>query len=89
MSYRFLWKQIASKAISSAVARALLALNREELWDHMARTETFSREHVLRLREEVEETLKQVEARGRDERELVGRVVHELVRELLRKGGGT
>jgi len=87
MSYRFLWKQIASKALGSAVAKGLLSMNRDQLWERMVRTETFSTEHVLRLRHEIEGRLEEVEATGRRERELMGEVVLELVRELLKRGG--
>jgi predicted nucleic acid-binding Zn-ribbon protein len=87
MSYRFLWKQIASKAISSAMAKALLSMNTAELWERMARTESFSAEQVQRLREEVEARLREVQQQGEKERELVSRVVDELAREFLRRGG--
>jgi len=87
MSYRFLWKRIASKAIGSAVAKALLSMNREELWDRVASTEQLSAENVLKLREEIEQRLKEVEEQGTKERELVGQVVNELVGELLKRRG--
>ena len=88
MSYRFLWKQIASKAISSALARALLTVNSEELWERLARMESFSPDSVLRLREELEVRLKEVQQQGEKERELVRKVVDELLHEFLKRGGG-
>jgi len=88
MAYRFLWKQIASKALGSAVAKALLSINRDQLWDKLARTESLSTENVLRLREEIQATLGEVELRGRKERELVGQVVNELLLGILKRGGG-
>ncbi len=86
MAYRFIWKQIASKALGSAVAHTLLTVNRDELWDKLARTESLSTENVLRLREEIEATLAQVEIRGRKERELVTQVINELLVGLLKRG---
>jgi hypothetical protein len=89
MSYRFLWKQIASKAISSAIARALLSVKGEELWERLARTESFSPESVLRLREELEVRLHEVQEQGEKERELVRKVVDELLAEFLKRGRGS
>jgi len=49
----------------------------------MGRVETLSDEQVLKLREEVEQTLKKVEAEGRQERELVTQVIKELTTQFL------
>jgi hypothetical protein len=87
MSYRFLWKHIASKAIGSAVAKALLNMNQEQLWDRMASTDSLSEESVQRLRTEVQERLREVEEQGVKERALVGQVFDELVGEMLKRRG--
>jgi hypothetical protein len=86
MAYRFLWKQIASKALGSAIAKALLTVNRDEMWDRLARTDSLPSEHVLRVRQEVEATLHQVELKGRKEREMVSQVLAEVLKGFL-KGG--
>jgi len=88
MSYRFIWKKIASKALSSTVARGLLAINSHDLWDKIASTESLSPEQVARLRTEIDETLKRVEASGRQERDLVGQVLKELVGQIVKGGRG-
>lgn len=88
MSYRFLWKQIASKAIGSALARAMLSINTDELWERMAGNESFSKERLATLRQEIEARLLEVSQQGEKERELVGHVASELVREFLKRGGG-
>jgi hypothetical protein len=87
MSYRFLWKQIASRALSSAVAKALLALDREELWRHVSRTEKFTPEQMEKLKADIEKRLSEVEEGGRKERDLIAQVVHELVSGIIRPGG--
>ncbi len=88
MSYRFLWKQIASKAIGSAMASAMLSINTDDLWERMAGDETFSKERLAILRQEVEARLLEVSQQGAKERELVSHVASELVREFLRRGSG-
>jgi hypothetical protein len=88
MSYRFLWKQIASKAISSALAKTMLTLNTDELWERMANSESFSDEKLGELRKEIVSRLHEVEEQGNKERELVGQVAAELVKEFLRRGMG-
>lgn len=87
MSYRFLWKHIASKAIGSAVAKALLNMNQEQLWDRLSGTDSLSKEDVRRLREEIEERLREVEGQGVKERALMGQVFDELVGEMLKRRG--
>ncbi len=88
MSYRFLWKQVASKAISSALARTMLSLNTDELWERMATSESFPDEKLATLRKEIEARLHEVEEQGNKERELVSQVASELVREFLKRGMG-
>ena len=87
MSYRFLWKHIASKAIGSAVAKALRNINQEQLWDRLSGTDSLSKEDVRRLREEIEERLREVEGQGVKERALMGQVFDELVGEMLKRRG--
>ncbi len=87
MSYRFLWKQIASRALSSAVAKALLTLDRDDLWKHLSRTEKFTPEQMDQLRADIEKRLRDVEESGRKERDLIGQVVQELLSGLIKPGG--
>ena len=89
MSYRFIWKKIASKAIGSAIAKGLMAINKEEIWDQIARTESLSTEHVVQLKQDIDARLNEVEAAGRKERELVKQVVAELVGQVLKGGKGS
>ncbi|MBM4352218.1 MAG: hypothetical protein FJ109_00235 [Deltaproteobacteria bacterium] len=89
MSYRFLWKQIASRALSSAVAKALLTLDRDELWKRLSRTEKFTPEQMEKLRADIEARLSEVEESGRKERDLIAQVMHELVSGIIKPGGKT
>lgn len=87
MSYRFIWKKIASKAVGSAVAKVLLAVNTEQLWEQLARTESLSSEQVAQLKVDINARLEEVEQGGQKERELILQVVQDLVSRLI-KGGG-
>jgi hypothetical protein len=86
MSYRFLWKQIASKALSSALARSLLAIDTDALWEKAVRTQAIPPEQMAKLKEEIGQVLRDVEARGKQERELVTQVLKELAAQIM-KGG--
>ncbi len=88
MSYRFLWKQIASKAISSAMAKAMLSMNTDDLWERMANNESFSEDKLSTLRQEIETRLHEVQEQGDKERELVSQVASELLRGILKRGMG-
>jgi cytochrome P450 len=88
MSYRFLWKQVASKALSSAMAKGLLAMNSDELWERVGRNQSFSPEQLATLRSDIEERLQEVLEQGSQERELVAQVAESLMMGLLRRGGG-
>ncbi len=88
MSYRFLWKQIASKALSSAMAKGLLAVNSDDLWERVGRGEKFTPEQLKTLRSEIEERLQEVLEQGSQERELLAQVAESLIRGLMRRGGG-
>lgn len=88
MSYRFLWKQIVSKALGSAMARGLLALNSDELWARVGRAETFSPEQLEKLRADIEARLNEVAEQGAQERELVSKVIDEMIASALRRKGG-
>jgi len=63
-------------------------MDREELWNYALKSESLSKEQVLKFREEMEATLRDVEEKGRKERELVGQVVQELVKHFMKRGGG-
>ena len=86
MSYRFVWKRIASGAVSSTAAKVLLSLNRDELWERLARIDRFTPEQIARVRGDIERTLTQVESAGRQERELLALVAKELLRQVWRGG---
>jgi len=84
MSYRFIWKKIASKALSSAVAKGLLTINRQDLWEQVARTESLTPQQIEKLRGEIDEALRKVEAAGRQERDLVVKAARELVAQVIK-----
>lgn len=88
MSYRFIWKKIASKAVGSAVAKALLTVNTEEMWQRLARTESLSEEQVEQLQKDIDARLQDVEEAGRNERDLVMQVAMDLASRLLKGRGG-
>ncbi len=86
MSYRFVIKRIASRALSSAVAQGLLKLDTDALWDRFVRGEKLPLEQLETLKADVEETLRTVEARGRQEREMMMEALKELANQILRGG---
>lgn len=88
MSYRFLWKQIASKAIGSTLAKAMLSMNTDDLWERMASSDSMPEEELASLRQDIEARLRQVQEQGEKEREMVAQVASELMRELLKRGMG-
>lgn len=87
MSYRFLWKRVAAKAIASGMAQALLSLDLDRWWERAASSQAITPEQAASLKEEVKARLEEVASQGEKERELIGKVVEELVRELLKRGG--
>ena len=66
----------------------MLTLNTDELWERMANSESFSDEKLGELRKEIVSRLHEVEEQGNKERELVGQVAAELVKEFLKRGMG-
>lgn len=88
MPYRYLVKRVVSQAAGSYMASGLLRLSQDQLWDKLAVGRHLPAEEAAKVRAEVEAALRDVEARGRPERELLEQLVRESLSQILKEVSG-
>ncbi|GEM_PF-6274372 len=84
MPYRYLVKHLVSRALGSYMASGLRSLSQDAFWERLEAGKYLSHEQMAQIRRDVEASLGEAEARGKNERELIEELLKEILVRIIR-----
>jgi len=87
MPYRYVVKHLISRALGSYMASGLRRLSQDAFWERLEAAKYLSPEQMQKIRQDVEASLLESEAKGINERELLEELVREALVQLLKPKG--